>query len=135
MLISKTKLFGGGIERILIHYGQFINGLAVTYLLENGERLSQTYGRLEGDESPEIVFEADERICAITVYHGYYVDSLAFITYRMFNLIGMKRYGPYGGAGGVGHTVLSPNIREFFGQAGWWLDAIGFRCEEPMFVC
>ena len=149
MLIVNSGLFGGpggtpfneschqivGIERIKIHYGQFVDRLEVTYKLRDGECLSTAYGGPQGAENREIVFVDDERICGITVRSGEYVDSLAFITYRMFNLVGMKKYGPFGGPGGQNCTVLSPHIREFFGRAGSLLDAIGFRCEEPMLVC
>jgi len=149
MLITKTGLFGGsggtpfndsaehivGIERITVYYSQYVNRLEVTYLLEHEERLTRSYGGGGGIESPEIILENDERICAVTVRSGEYVDSLAFITYRMFNLAGLKRYGPYGGTGGQAFTVLSPNIREFFGRSGALLDAIGFRCDEPTLVC
>jgi hypothetical protein len=148
MLIVKSRLFGGEggtpfsesanhvarIERIIVHYAQYVNRLEVTYRLDNEERLSKSYGGPGGEESPEIVLGDDERLCAIGVRSGQYVDSLTFVTYRMFNLVGMKQYGPYGGPGGQGGTVLSPNIREFFGRAGAVLDAIGFRGEEPMLV-
>jgi hypothetical protein len=148
MLIMKSRLFGGDggtpfnesaahiarIERITVHYAQYVTRLEVTYILDNGERLAKAYGGAAGDESPEIVFGDDERICAIGIRSGQYVDSLTFVTYRMFNLVGMKQYGPYGGPGGQGGTVLSPNIREFFGRAAAALDAIGFRGEEPMLV-
>jgi hypothetical protein len=148
MLIVKSRLFGGEggtlfkesgnhisrIERIIVHYAEYVSGLEITYALENEERLSKLYGCRGGQESPEIILADDERICAIGVRSGQYVDSLTFVTYRMFNLIGMKQYGPYGGPGGIGGTVLSPNIREFFGRAGGLLDAIGFRGEEPMLV-
>jgi len=148
MLILKSRLFGGDggvpfkeppnhiarIERIIIHYAQYVNGLEVTYILDNEERSSKSYGGPGGEEGPEVVLAEDERICAIGVSSGQYVDSLTFVTYRMFNLVGMKQYGPYGGPGGQSGTVLSPNIREFFGRAGTVLDAIGFRGEEPMLV-
>jgi len=148
MLILKSRLFGGDggmpfkespnhivrIERIIVHYAQYVNRLEVTYILDHEERSSKSYGGPGGAESPEIVLADDERICAIGVRSGQYVDSLTFVTYRMFNLVGMKQYGPYGGSGGQGGTVLSPNIREFFGRAGTVLDAIGFRGEEPMLV-
>ena len=148
MLIVKSRLFGGDggtpfnesgnhiarIERIIVHYTQYVQGLEVTYLLDNEERLSKSYGGPGGEESPEIVLGDDERLCAIGIRSGQYVDSLTFVTYRMFNLIGMKQYGPYGGPGGQGGTVLSPNIREFFGRAGDVLDAIGVRGEEPLLV-
>ena len=148
MLIVKSRLFGGDggkafeesadhiarIERITVHYAQFVTGLEVTYLLENGERLAKAYGKDGSEKSAEMVLADDERICAVGVRSGQYVDSLTFVTYRMFNLIGMKQYGPYGGPGGQGGTVLSPNIREFFGRAGGVLDAIGFRGEEPLLV-
>jgi jacalin-like lectin domain-containing protein len=146
MVILNSRLFGGEggtpfneavshisrIERIVVHYAQYVHGLEVTYQLDNEERLSKSYGRPGGENSPEIVLADDERICAIGVRSGQYVDSLTFVTYRMFNLVGMKQYGPYGGPGGQGGTVLSPNIREFFGRAGAILDAVGFRGEEPM---
>jgi hypothetical protein len=149
MLIAKSRLFGGSggiafdetrnhilrIERVIVHHSEYVHGLEVTYILENGERLPRSYGGHGGEESPEIVFSEDERICGVTVRSGQYVDSLAFITYRMFNLIGMRRYGPYGGMGGQSCTVLSPNVREFFGRSGSLLDAIGFRCEEPLLEC
>ncbi len=148
MLIVKSRLFGGDggrpfdesanhiarIERMLVHYDQYVSGLEVTYTLENGERLSKSYGSPGGEESPEIVLADDERICAIGVRSGQYVDSLTFVTYRMFNLVGMRQYGPYGGPGGQGRTVMSVKIREFFGRAGVVLDAIGFRGEEPLLV-
>jgi hypothetical protein len=148
MLIMKSRLFGGDggtpfgesaihivrIERIVVHYAQYVNRLEVTYLLDNEERLSKSYGGSGGEEGPEIALADDERICAIGVRSGQYVDSLTFVTYRMFNLVGMKLYGPYGGPGGQGSTVLSSNVREFFGKAGTVLDAIGFRGEEPMLV-
>ncbi len=148
MLIVKSRLFGGDggtpfdesahhiarIERIIVHYAQYVSGLEVTYVLDNEERLSKSYGGVAGEESPEIVLADDERICAVGVRSGQYVDSLTFVTYRMFNLVGMKQYGPYGGPGGQGSTVLSPKIREFFGRAGAGLDAIGFRGEEPLLV-
>lgn len=149
MLILKSKLLGGaggtafnetdhhiaGIERILVHYSQYVHRLEVTYVLDNGERLLRAYGSPEGAQSAEIVFADDEKIFAVIVRSGEYVDSLAFVTYRMFNLIGMKQYGPFGGSGGQSCTVLSPNIREFFGRAGCLLDAIGFRGEAPLLVC
>jgi jacalin-like lectin domain-containing protein len=120
------------IERIIVHYAQYVNGLEITYKLGNEERLTRFYGGPGGDTSPEIIFANDERICTVGVRSGQYVDSLTFVTYRMFNLVGMKQYGPYGGPGGQGVTVLSPAIREFFGRAGAVLDAIGFRGEAPM---
>jgi hypothetical protein len=149
MLIANTRLFGGpggtpfnefahqiaGIDRIKIYYGQFVERLEVTYSLRDGERLSKAYGEAQAAENREIIFADDERICGVTVRSGEYVDSLAFITYPMFNLIGMRKYGPFGGPGGQNCTVLSPNIKEFFGRAGSFLDAIGFRCEEPVLVC
>ena len=149
MLIVKSKLFGGAggtvfnesthhitaIERIVIQYSQYVHRLEVTYLLENGGRLEQAYGSPGGEQSTEILLEPDEKIFAVIVRCGEYVDSLEFVTYRMFNLIGMKKYGPFGGPGGQASTVLSPNIREFFGRAGGLLDAIGFRGEEPLLVC
>jgi len=148
MLIVKSRLFGGDggtpfnesanhvarIERIIVHYAQYVTGLELTYILANEERLSKSYGGPGSEESPEIVLADDERICAIGVRSGQYVDSLTFVTYRMFNLVGMKQYGPYGGQGGQGGTVLSPNIHELFGRAGAVLDAIGFRGEEPMLM-
>lgn len=124
----------GRIERIVIYYAQYITRLEVTYVLDNGERLSKSYGSPGGETSAEIVLDDDERVCAIGVRSGQYVDSLTFVTYRLFNLVGMKQYGPYGGSGGQGATVLSPNIHEFFGRAGAVLDAIGFRGEEPLLV-
>ncbi len=149
MLIAKSRLFGGPggtafeetrnhiarIERVIVHHSDYVQGLEVTYVAETGERLSRFYGSPGRDQSPEIVFEEDERIFGVTVRSGQYVDSLAFITYRMYTLIGMRRYGPFGGTGGQSCTVLSPNVREFFGRSGLWLDAIGFRCEEPLFEC
>ena len=148
MLIVKSRLFGGEggvpfkepgnhvgrIERIVVHYSQFVCGLEVTYELENDERLSKFYGCPGSQESPEIIFADDEKICAVGVRSGQYVDALTFVTYRMFNLIGMRQYGPFGGPGGQGSTVLSPNIREFFGRAAGVLDAIGFRGEDPMLI-
>ena len=148
MVIVKSRLFGGEggtpfnesvshiarIERIIVHYAQYVHELEVTYQLDNEERLFKSYGGPGGEKSPEIVLADDERICAIGVHSGQYVDSLTFITYRMFNLVGMKQYGPYGGPGGQVCTVLSPNIREFFGRAGAVLDAIGFRGEDPMLL-
>jgi len=146
MVIVKSRLFGGEggtpfnesaghiarIERIVVHYAQFVTGLEVTYKMENEERLTKLHGGPGGEMSPEIIFADDERICAIGVRSGQYVDSLTIVTYRMFNLVGMKQYGPYGGPGGQGVTVLSPGIREFFGRAGNVLDAIGFRGEAPL---
>ena len=108
--------------------------LAVTYELENGEQLARTYGAAAGGDSAEIDLGDDERIFAVTVRSGDYVDSLSFMTYHMFNLVGMKKYGPFGGPGGEANTVFSPDIREFFGRAGGLLDAIGFRGEEPLLV-
>lgn len=148
MVIVKSRLFGGDggapfnesashitrIERITVHHGQYVHRLEVTYVLDNEERLSKSFGGAGGEECAEILLADDERICAVGVRCGDYVDSLTFVTYRMFNLVGMKQYGPYGGTGGRGGTVLSPNIREFFGRAGSVLDAIGFRGEEPMLV-
>ena len=148
MVIVKSRLFGGDggtpfnesanpvarIERIVVHYDQYVKGLEVTYALESGERLAKSYGGPGGEESPEIQLAEDERLCAVGVHSGQYVDSLTFVTYRLFNLVGMKQYGPYGGLGGQGRTVLSPNIREFLGRAGAGLDAIGFRGAEPMLV-
>ena len=148
MVIVKSRFFGGDggapfsesaghiarIERIIVHYGQFVDRLEVTYVLDNEERLSKSYGGPGGKANAEILLADDEKICAIGVRSGQYVDSLTFVTYRMFNLVGMKQYGPYGGPGGGGGTVLSPNIREFFGRATSVLDAIGFRGEEPMLV-
>ncbi len=149
MLIAKSRLFGGGggtafgesnhhisaLERIAVHYSQYIHQLELTYRLENGERLERAYGSPGGEQSTEILLEPDEKICAAIVRSGEYVDSVEFVTYRMFNLIGMKKYGPFGGPGGQAATVLSPNIREFFGRAGGLLDALGFRGEEPLLVC
>jgi hypothetical protein len=149
MVIVNSGLFGGsggipfdeasgqivGIERLKIHYGQFVDRLEVTYELRDGQRLVRAYGGPPTTEHREIVFADDERICGVTVRSGEYVDSLAFITYRMFNLVGMRRYGPFGGPGGQNCTVLSPQIRGFFGRAGSLLDAIGFRGEEPLLVC
>lgn len=149
MLIVKSKIFGGGggtafnesthhlagIERIVVHYSQYVHQLELTYLLENGERLERAYGSPGAEQSTEILLEPDEKIFAAIVHSGEYVDSLEFVTYRMFNLIGMKKYGPFGGPGGQAFTVLSPNIREFFGRAGGLLDAIGFRGEEPLLIC
>ncbi len=146
MVILKSRLFGGEggtpfeepaghiarIERIVVHYAQYVNGLEVTYQLQNEERLHRSYGAAGGEMSPEIIFADDERICAIGVRSGQYVDSLTFVSYRMFNVVGMKQYGPYGGPGGQGATVISPAIREFFGRAGAVLDAIGFRGEAPL---
>ncbi len=148
MLIVKSRLFGGDggtpfnesnsrithIARFIVHYGQYVDRLDVTYLLDNEEQLSRSYGGPGGERSTEIVLADDERVCAVGIHSGQYVDSLAFVTYRMFNLIGMNQYGPFGGPGGQGHTVLSPNIREFFGRAGAVLDAIGFRGEAPLLV-
>ncbi len=147
-VIVKSRLFGGEggmpfqepanriarIERIVVHFGQYVKGLEVTFVLDNDERLSKSYGAAGGEAAPEIILADDERICAVGVRSGQYVDSLTFVTYRLFNLVGMKQYGPYGGPGGQGGTVLSPNVREFFGRAGNVLDAIGFRGEEPMLV-
>ncbi len=149
MLIVNSGLFGGsggtpfretsqeivGIERIKIYYGQFVDRLEVTYTLRDGQRLSRAYGGEQGSESREIIFADDEHLCGVTVRSGELVDSLAFITYRLFGLSGMRKYGPFGGPGGQSCTILSPNIREFFGRAGVLMDAIGFRCEEPMLVC
>src|SRR5258707_1135124 len=118
MLVTKTRLFGGsgglpfsdsaerisGIARIVVYYGQFVERLQVTYLLENGEQLVRAYGGEGGIEGPEIILENDERICGISVRSGEYVDSLTFITYRMFNLAGLRRYGPFGGPGGLAFT-------------------------------
>jgi hypothetical protein len=148
MVIVKSRLFGGDggtlfnepanpvarIERIVVHYSDCVNRLEFTYLLESGARLSESHGGPGGKESTEILLADDERICAVGVHCGQYVDSMTFVTYRMFNLVGMKHYGPYGGPGGQGHTVLSPNIREFMGRAGDRLDAIGFRGVEPLLV-
>jgi len=148
MVIVKSRLFGGDggtpfneaphyiarIERINVRFGEYVLGLDVTYVLDKEERLSKSYGASSGEESAEIILADDERICAIGIRSGQYVDSLTFVTYRLFNLVGMRQYGPYGGPGGRGDTVLSPNIREFFGRAGAALDAIGFRGEEPMLV-
>ena len=149
MLIVKSELFGGlggspfeeaphqivGIERLRVYYDAYVHRLEVTYLLKDGERLVRAYGNAGGHEGPEIVLADDERICGVSVRSGGYVDSLAFVTYRLFNLAGMKKYGPFGGPGGESRTVLSPNIREFFGRSGALLDAIGVRGEEPLLVC
>jgi hypothetical protein len=149
MLIVNSELFGGaggtpfressqeitGIERIKIYYGQFVDRLEVTYTLRDGERLLRTYGGGDAAESKEIIFADDERLCGINIRSGEFVDSLSFITYRIFGLAGMRKYGPFGGPGGQNCTILSPNIREFFGRAGIFVDAIGVRCEEPMVVC
>ena len=148
MLIVKSRLFGGDggtpfnesahhiarIERIVVRYAEYVHGLDVTYILDNDERLSRSYGGPGGRESPEIVLGDDERLCAVGVRIGQYVDSLTFVTYHMFNLVGMRQYGPYGGPGGQGGTVLSPTIREFLGRAGALVDAIGFCGDEPMLV-
>ena len=148
MLIQKSCIFGGDggvpfeesaqaiarIERIVVHYADFVTRLEVNYLLTTGERLAKSYGGPRGRESAEIALADDERICAVGVRSGQYVDSLTFVTYRMFNLVGMKQYGPFGGAGGHGKTVLSPRIREVFGRAGTVLDAIGFAGEQPLLV-
>ena len=148
MVIAKSRLFGGEggtsfnestghiarIERITLRFSQYIHGLDVTYILDDEARLAKSYGTPDGEESREIVLANDERICAVGVRSGQYVDSLTFVTYRLFNLVGMKQYGPYGGPGGQGGTVLSPHVREFFGRAGAVLDAVGFRGEEPMLV-
>jgi hypothetical protein len=149
MLVTKTRLFGGsgglpfsdsaerisGIARIVVYSGELVDRVQVTYNLETGEKLVRAYGGEGGIEGAEIILEDDERICGVTVRCGEYVDSLAFITYRMFNLAGLRRYGPFGGPGGTAFTILSPHIRELFGRSGTQLDAIGFRCEEPMLVC
>ncbi len=149
MLIVKSRLFGGAggaafdevaqhitsIQRIVIHYSQFVHQLEVTYALEHGEPLVRTYGKPGGSDVAEIDLADDEKIFAAVVHSGEYVDSLTFVTYHLFNLVGMKKYGPFGGAGGQPATVLSPNIREFFGRAGNLLDAIGFRGEEPLLIC
>ena len=149
MLIVNSELFGGpggtsfresspeitGIERIKIYYGQFVDRLEVTYTLRDGERLLRAYGGDHAAESSEIILADDERLCGIDIRSGELVDSLSFITYRIFGLAGMRKYGPFGGPGGQNCTILSPNIREFFGRAGIFLDAIGVRCEEPMVVC
>jgi len=148
MVIVNTRLFGGDggtpfddsphriarIERLVVHFAQYVHRLDVTYILDNEERLSKSYGALGAEKSAEIALADDERICAIGIRSGQYVDSLTFVTYRLFNLVGMKQYGPYGGPGGQGATVLSPNIRELFGRTGDVLDAVGFRGEEPMLV-
>jgi hypothetical protein len=148
MVIVKSRLFGGDggepfhagadpilrLELVRVHFAQYVTGLDVIYLLEGGERLSRTYGAPAGEQSAEIALADDECICAIGVRSGQYVDSLTFVTYRLFNLVGMRQYGPYGGSGGQGATVLSRNVREFFGRAGAVLDAIGFRGEEPLLV-
>lgn len=149
MLIQKSRLFGGGggtpfdeaahhitaIERIVLHFSSYVHQLEVTYILDDGERLVRTCGGSGGTRTEEIILEQDEKIFAVIVRSGDFVDSLTFVTYRMFHLVGMRRYGPFGGPGGQQHTVLSPNIRELFGRAGDWLDAIGFRGEEPLLVC
>lgn len=148
MVIVKTPLFGGDggtpfhepanriarIERIVVHFAHYVNRLDVTYILDSEEHLSKSYGASGGEKSAEIILADDERICAVGVRSGQYVDSLTFITYRLFNLIGMKQYGPYGGPGGQGSTVLSPNVHGLFGRAGTALDAIGFRGEEPLLI-
>jgi hypothetical protein len=149
MLIVNSGVFGGpggtpfressqgitGIERIKIYYGQLVDRLEVTYTLRDGERLLRAYGGDHAAENSEIIFADDERLCGISIRSGEFVDSLSFITYRIFGLAGMRKYGPFGGPGGENCTILSPNIREFFGRAGIFLDAIGIRCEEPMVVC
>ena len=146
-MIVNSGLFGGpggtpfnessraiaGIGRIKIHHGQFVDRLEATYALRDGERLSRAYGGRKPPGTARSSLPMTNGL--VELQFAEYVASLAFITYRMFGLAGMRRYGPFGGPGGQNCTVLSPDIREFFGRAGSVLDAIGFRCEEPMLVC
>lgn len=112
-----------GVDRITsieIRAGKYVDRIATTYLLANGDSRTVSHGGSGGSQST-IKFDPDERIMQVSGRSGKYLDQISIKTNK-------RTLGPYGGGGGSPFTITClPNqqMLGFFGRSGNIVDALG----------
>lgn len=113
----------GTITGFSVWYGQYLNGLTISFSSGKGVSNGQTQGTME-----YISFASGERLIAVFGSSGDYVDQIGFVTLTADNQA--KTYGPFGGPGGA-PFLIAGEIATFFGRSGQWIDAIGAWVTSP----
>nr|BAE95375.1 lectin [Cycas revoluta]BAV72209.1 lectin [Cycas revoluta] len=114
-----------GIRKIVIRSGDVVDSLQIEYALKNvagSVNVCALKHGGDGGKESTIVFDYPNE--TLTKIEGFYTNVITSLTFET----NLKRYGPYGKAGGK-HFESGPagdgKIVGFYGRSGDYLDAIG----------
>lgn len=104
---------------VRIRSGSRIDAITAVWRMADGStRPGRQHGGSGGTEQ-QFSLDADEYINRIEGRSGAEVDQLTFFTSKG------RRYGPYGGNGGLPFEITGGPVNGFFGRSGSRVDAIG----------
>jgi hypothetical protein len=117
------------IKSITLRGGSMVDGISITYVLQDGSTVKKSYGGDGGTATPPLTLADDEYITKVTGRSGTCVDQITFHT-------SYARTISAGGTGGNAFTIdpkVNRPIIGIFGRSGSLIDAIGvfYRSGHP----
>ena len=127
-----------GVRSLIVHYGDYIDGLQVTYILQDGQRVKGAWhGGTGGNATHHVKFGQNEVIVRVEGYSKFgppngFLTQLNFFTKDSSGKI--HKYGPIGEQSTKYRFLFNfaGTVIGFFGESGDYLNGIGFEYDNSI---